>query len=214
MFTRGAMDAKPEGRRSERKRRDILMAGRAVFLREGYAGAGMETVAREAGASTATLYAHFPSKSELFAAVVEDAVAELAGDVEQTRAEAGGARERLMAFATAYARFYSDPVSRAVFRMVMGERRRVAELADYFRKRSRMTLGGSAITIIGQLVEEGLLTVEKPAWAAGQLLGMIEHTTLVYGLVAGDDRMPIRPLETICADAVETFLARYGVATA
>lgn len=200
-----------EGRRSDRKRRDILAAGRQVFLSEGYAGTGMEVVAREASVSTATLYAHFPSKADLFAAVVEDAVASLAQGVEETRAESGGARERLMAFAMAYANFYSDPVSRAVFRLVMGERRRFTDLADHFRRRSRMTLGGSAITIIGELVEEGLLKVDKPAWAAGQLLGMIEHTTLVFGLVAGDDKLPNRPLPAICEDVVTTFLARYGV---
>jgi AcrR family transcriptional regulator len=197
-------------RRSVRKRLDILSAGREVFLSEGYAATGMEVVAKAAAVSTATLYAHFPSKADLFAAVVEEAVAGLAKGVEDTRAESGSARERLMAFARAYGAFYCDPLSRAVFRLVSGERRRFAEQADHFRQRSRMTLGGSAITIISALAEEGLLKVEKPAWAAGQLLGMIEHATLVLGLVAGDDAMPRRPLDDICADAVETFLARFA----
>ena len=196
--------------RSARKRRDILNAGQSVFLREGYAGAGMEVVAREASVSTATLYAHFPSKGDLFVAVVEEAVSTLAGDIEETLDFPGGARERLLAFALAYGRFYTDPLSRAVFRLVTGERRRFADLADHFRNRSRHQLGGSAITLIGRLAEEGLLKVDKPAWAAGQLLGMIEHVTLVFGLVAGDEAVPARPLDDICADAVETFLARYG----
>ena len=47
--------------------------------------AGMEVVAREASVSTATLYAHFPSKGDLFIAVVESAVANLANDVEPLR---------------------------------------------------------------------------------------------------------------------------------
>jgi hypothetical protein len=38
---------------------------------------------------------------------------------------------------------------------------------------------------------------------------MLEHVTLIFGLVAGDEAVPRRPLEDICADAVETFLARY-----
>ena len=197
--------------RSERKRRDIMKAGQAVFLREGFSGAGMEVVAREAAVSTATLYAHFPSKGDLFVAVAEAAVANLAHDIEETLDASGDARSRLTAFALAYARLYTNPLSRAVFRLVTGERRRFTELAEHFRNRSRLALGGNAITLIGKLVEDGLLKVEKPAWAAGQLLGMLEHTTLVYGLVAGDDARPRRPLEDSCADAVETFLARYGV---
>jgi AcrR family transcriptional regulator len=203
------MGDRGDGTRSARKRRDILEAGQAVFLREGYAGAGMEVVAREASVSTATLYAHFPSKGDLFVAVVEEAVANLAEDIEGTLDAPGGARERLLAFAGAYGRFYADPLSRAVFRLVTGERRRFADLADHFRNRSRRQLGGSAITLIGRLAEEGLLKVDKPAWAAGQLLGMIEHATLVFGLVAGDEAVPRRPLDDICADAVDTFLARY-----
>ena len=47
--------------RSGAKREEILGAARALFLREGYADAGMEFVARAAGVSTATLYAYFPS---------------------------------------------------------------------------------------------------------------------------------------------------------
>jgi AcrR family transcriptional regulator len=204
------MGDRGDGTRSARKRRDILNAGQAVFLKEGYAGAGMEVVAREASVSTATLYAHFPSKGVLFVAVAEEAVAVPAKDIEEALDVAGGARERLLVFAKAYGRFCSDPLSRAVFRLVTGERRRFADLADHFRNRSRNQFGGTAITLIGQLAGEGLLKVDKPAWAAGQLLGMIEHATLVFGLVAGDEALPRRPLDDICADAVETFLARYG----
>ncbi|MDO9337742.1 MAG: TetR/AcrR family transcriptional regulator [Caulobacter sp.] len=204
------MGDRGEGTRSARKRRDIMQAGQSVFLREGYSGAGMEVVAREASVSTATLYAHFPGKGDLFVAVVESAVRNLAHDIEETLDFPGAARERLLAFSHAYARFYTDPLSRAVFRLVIAERRRFTELADHFRNRSRHALGGNAITLIGQLVEEGLLKVEKPAWAAGQLLGMLEHATLVFGLVAGDDVLPRRPIDDICADAVDTFLARYG----
>ncbi len=188
-----------------------MAAARDLFLTEGYAGTGMEVVAREASVSTATLYAHFPGKSDLFQAVVEHAVGGLALEVEASQDSRGGdARERLTAFALSYARFYCDPVSRKVFRLVTGERRRFSELADYFRNRSQSALGASAVSLIEALKDEGLLTVEKPVWAAGQLLGMIEHATLTFGLVRGDEAMPARPLETICGDAVETFLARYG----
>ena len=43
--------------RSDRKRRAILAAARGLFVKDGYAGAGMEAVARVANISTATLYA-------------------------------------------------------------------------------------------------------------------------------------------------------------
>jgi hypothetical protein len=67
--------------------------------------------------------------------------------------------------------------------------------------------------VIADLVESGEMAVEKPSWAAGQLMGMLDHMTLVLGLSAGDDTLPRRPLPDICEDAVETFLARGRPAT-
>lgn len=198
------------GTRSERKRSHILVAAKDIFAREGFSQAGMELVARNAGVSTATLYAHFPSKAELFRVVVEDTIADLAGAIPASTATSGDARTRLTAFATAYATFYSDPTSRALFRMVIAERRRFPELAEHFRTRGRNEFGGTAVTLIRELVAEGALTVEKASRAAGQLQGMLEHTTLLYGLIEGDEALPSRSPAEIAADAVETFLARYA----
>lgn len=205
------MSTSGSGARSERKRSQILAAARDVFSREGFAHAGMEEVARRAGVSTATLYAHFPGKADLFQMVVEDILGGLGGRIAASAATAGDARERLTAFGLAYARFYLEPTSRALFRMVVAERRRFPALADRFRDRGRVELGGALLTLIGELVETGEIAVAKPSWAAGQLQGMIEHATLIFGLVGGDHATPARPAEAIVAEAVETFLARYGV---
>lgn len=205
------MPAVVGGTRSERKRSLILAAARDIFTREGFAQAGMEQVARLAGVSTATLYAHFPSKAELFRVVVETAIADLAGAVPAAAAVDGGARRRLESFATAYAAFYSDRTSRALFRMVIAERRRFPDLAEHFRSRGRRELGGTAVTLIRDLVEAGDLSVDRVGHAAGQLQGMIEHATLLLGLIEGDEAQTSRSPAEIAADAVDTFLARYGV---
>jgi AcrR family transcriptional regulator len=197
--------------RSERKRRLILNAARVAFAREGFAHAGMEQVARDAGVSTATLYAYFPGKADLFRMVVEDTIGNIADRVRQSAEAGGDARTRLRAFGQAYAEFYCTPNARALFRMVIAERRRFPDLADHFRERGRTELGGTVLAILRDLADSGELVIDKPSWAAGQLQGMIEHATLILGLVGGDESMPARPLETIVVEAVETFLARYGV---
>jgi AcrR family transcriptional regulator len=197
--------------RSERKKTEILAAARGVFLREGYSAAGMETVARMAGVSTATLYAYFPSKAKLFEIIVHDAVQHIAEPVRASGRTKGDARARLTSLALAYATFMSLPATRAIFRMVTSERRRFEAVADHVLRNAHQTLGGTAIDVIEDLVASGELAVDRPAWAAGQLLGMLDHATLVLGLAAGDDARPVRPLRDIADEAVETFLARYGV---
>lgn len=205
------MTPPPGESRSERKRKHILASARSIFTREGFAHAGMEQVARDAGVSTATLYAHFPGKADLFRVVIEDNIADIANRVRHTATLDGDARARLTAFGLAYAEFYCEPTSRATFRMVTAERRRFPELADHFRERGQTELAGALITVLEDLAATGQIVLDKPSWAAGQLQGMIEHATLIFGLIAGDDVVPTRPLEVLVADAVETFLARYGV---
>ena len=195
--------------RPERKKSEILAAARGLFLRQGYPDTGMEVVARMAGVSTATLYAYFPSKAKLFEVVVHDTVRDMATPVRDSIRARGDARARLTALALAYAAFFSRPVTRAMFRLITTERRRFGDLADFFLQSARRELGGAAIAVIGDLVEGGELSVAKPSWAAGQLLGMIDHPTLLLGLAAGDNVQPSRSLEDLCQDAVETFLARY-----
>lgn len=58
--------------RSATKRRDILEAALELFAARGFGRTGMRELATEAGASTATIYAHFPTKRHLLRALVED----------------------------------------------------------------------------------------------------------------------------------------------
>ncbi len=52
------------------KERSIVLAARESFLRDGFAGASMDAIARSAGVSVKTIYSHFADKSELFSKVM------------------------------------------------------------------------------------------------------------------------------------------------
>jgi AcrR family transcriptional regulator len=64
--------AVPTQERIETTRRDIIAAAVHAFRLRGYAATKMSTVAAIAGVSPRTLYRYFGSKSELFAATVEE----------------------------------------------------------------------------------------------------------------------------------------------
>jgi AcrR family transcriptional regulator len=196
--------------RAEHKRSEIVLAARALFLREGYRDAGMEIVARAASVSTATLYAYFPSKADLFKVVIVETINDITVPVRASLHIEGDARTRLVAFTRAYAAFFCEPITRSIFRLVTAERRRFEDVAEFFLQSAREQIGSVAITLVKDLAASGEIVVDKPSWAAGQLMGMIDHVTLVLGLSAGDHAQPQRPLDDIADDAVETFLARYG----
>lgn len=58
-------------RDTSRKRTAILDAASLAFTQDGYDNASMDRIAELAGASKRTVYNHFPSKEELFRAVLE-----------------------------------------------------------------------------------------------------------------------------------------------
>ena len=49
-----------------RKWSQVLDGARTVFLRDGFEGASVDDIVREAGVSKATLYSYFPDKRLLF----------------------------------------------------------------------------------------------------------------------------------------------------
>src|SRR5947209_12657327 len=58
----------PPGSKAE----SILAAAKRAFLAAGFGAVSMDQIAREAGVSKATVYAHFAGKEKLFGAVVAE----------------------------------------------------------------------------------------------------------------------------------------------
>ena len=195
----------------DKRRNTIVREARRCFMGQGYAGARIEPIARAACVSTATLYAYFPSKEHLFDAVIADAAEDFSRQMQGVSMVDGTARELLTGFILAYARFLGDPFVRSVLRLVMAERPRFRALAAEFFDRGRSVFGCPLILALTTLAERGEVRFEKPSWAAGQLMGMVEHPVLFMPLMIGDEVQPERSAEQIASEAVDTFLARYGV---
>lgn len=61
----------------------IIAAARARFLTEGVDGASLRSIAQDAGTNIGMIYYYFPTKDELFLAVVEDVYAAILDDLGQ-----------------------------------------------------------------------------------------------------------------------------------
>lgn len=62
--------------RKEERREMILEIAKREFLDHGYSGASMSAISAELGGSKGTLWSYFPSKEDLFAAVLDHATRE------------------------------------------------------------------------------------------------------------------------------------------
>ncbi|GAA4969039.1 AcrR family transcriptional regulator [Nonomuraea thailandensis] len=82
-------------RADAQRNRDLLVAAAAQVFAERGADAPLDDVARRAGIGNATLYRHFPTRSDLLLAVYADEVSQLCSSAETLREEAGSPREAL-----------------------------------------------------------------------------------------------------------------------
>ena len=88
-------------------RDQLLEAAGRLFYASGIAATGVDAVVREARVSKPTLYAHFRSKDELVAAVLEARRDERAAELEAWVARQDDPRERVLSVFTYLERFYA-----------------------------------------------------------------------------------------------------------
>jgi len=86
---------KQRGSSGAARQRAILEAARRRFLRFGPRKTTMDEVAREAGCSRATIYAHFGSKEDLYASLLQADWEAFSEEVEEIRASADDARRKI-----------------------------------------------------------------------------------------------------------------------
>lgn len=193
-------------RRAASKREAILERASEAFRTEGYARTSMEAVAGAAHVSTATLYRYFESKAALFEAVA-------GATMDRLQLEAAEAPEpalEMHRLALAYARLLSQPETRGMFRMVVAECGRDPVLAERFYRAVKGRLSDLFVQAIRRGEAAGVYAVSLAHdQAAGQLQGMIEHATLMRGLVLGDGVDTLSEVEAIADQAFATWAARW-----
>ena len=100
----------PQHERRARTRAALLRAAGRVFAEHGFHQATLEAVAAEAGVSKGALYHYFPSKEQLFLALLENRLGAGISDVEAVVAERGTDSRHLgAATETFLRRINSDP---------------------------------------------------------------------------------------------------------
>lgn len=148
----------------------ILAAAKEVFLEHGYAAASMDLVAKRAQASKTTLYTRFPSKEALFAATIV------------TECERHGLRfgaeefdglpieEALLRVGRRFLDLVWSPETLRIHQIVMGEAVRFPEIAQVFYETGILQIGNAVARFFARAVEQGLLDVPDPTFAANQFL--------------------------------------------
>jgi AcrR family transcriptional regulator len=146
----------------------ILDAARRVFLERGLSGASIDEIANLARAGKPTIYARFPSKEALFAAVVMRNVSAIIGQFEGHAPTGRTIAERLTRFGVNLLDWALAGDTVDLMRVGISEARRFPDLADSVHGMARQCGEGAVGRLLSEMAQsDGLGTL--PAFAPERL---------------------------------------------
>lgn len=169
---RGRPPAREVATRAER----LLDVATEVFLEQGFKGASMSEIARRAGASKQTLYARYPSKAALFAALVERKASHLFEAIGPL-GEGRTLRETLVHCGSELLELIVTDDARGVHRVVIAECMEFPELGEIFWERGPGRTRAMLANYLRAQQKLGNIECGDPEQAVEVLLGLIVSAT-------------------------------------
>lgn len=118
-----------------RKRAEIVDIATRSFFERGYADTSMSAIAEELGGSKATLWAHFSSKEDLFAAVIDQQVDGFSQDIDEVLTSQTYSVPALRRFCLRFLECLLRNNAIQLFMLVLGEGERFPEVREMFFSR-------------------------------------------------------------------------------
>lgn len=122
-------------RRKQHRPGELLDAALDLFVEKGYAATRSEEVAAKAGVSKGTLFLYFPSKEELFKAVVRENVVKTVTDGALEVANFKGTSKELLHFLMReWWRRYGATKASGITKLIISEGNHFPELAAFYQE--------------------------------------------------------------------------------
>ncbi|MDQ3629824.1 MAG: TetR/AcrR family transcriptional regulator [Actinomycetota bacterium] len=192
----------------QEKRTAILEAATELFLSEGYSGTSLANVARAADVSTATLFKRFPTKADLFDALVTEYWA--SERQEAVMPEPGDPRGGLTAIGRDYVTLLTRPQMVSLFRLVIAEAPRFPELAKTHFALGKLPYFESVRHYLQAEQAAGTMQIFDTQMATTQFLGMVSNFAFWPRLLLADWAPSKAATRKAVDEAVTTTLARYA----
>jgi TetR/AcrR family transcriptional repressor of mexJK operon len=186
----------------------IRAAAERAFLEHGFGAVSMDTIARQAGVSKATVYAHFANKEQLFGAVIA-AVSERFGGFSALELDPRDIEQSLDTMARRFLDLILSPESIAVNRIVVGEVTRFPMLGGVFWDAGPARVRAEIEGFLRGAGQVGSLGISDARLAAEQFISLVRgeiHLRRLLRLGAEGDPAS---LNAAAESAVATFLRAF-----
>ena len=197
----------------------ILDAARRLFLERGLEGTSVDEIARLARAGKPTIYARFPSKETLFAAVVMRAL-----PIEQLESDAptgASIEERLKSLGVSILKWVLVSETIGMIRLAIAEARRFPDLASRVNRLVRERAEKAVVRLLGEAAQSDELSKllafapERLPATSGFFRGIVVWSLLIRALYGEKLKVLHAEIEPHVARSVAFFLAacRHGGVT-
>ncbi len=188
----------------EERRRQIIEAAASLFSRRGFGGTTTREVAEAAGISEPTIFKHFATKEDLYAAIIEakvttEAILESAEPAARRGDDAGVLRALAHALIK---RTQEDPT---LMRLMLFSALEGHALSDMFFQSRVARVDEFLCRYIGERVAAGAFRQVDPMQAAWNFIGMIAYH-LLYREVFRQKPPAYLTMERIVDEMVGLFL--------
>jgi TetR/AcrR family transcriptional regulator, mexJK operon transcriptional repressor len=191
------------------KAESILAAAQRMFLASGFGAVSMDVIAREAGASKATLYAYFSSKEELFGAVVAREGERYFRGFTARELDPRDAEASLTEIAHRFLELVLSPDAIAVNRITIAEAVRFPQLGEVFWRAGPERTRNQIEAFLYRAAEVGTLDVADARLAAEQFIALLRGDIHLRQLLRLDIAVDPADLSSAAKNAVATFLKAF-----
>ena len=192
--------------RGQQRKAKILSAATKLFLSEGYGETSIDAIVEQSGGSKATLYSYYPTKADLFRAVVDSIV------TNQEGPELGSlenVRDTLVTFSEHRLRVVFSRNHRALMRLIISERDRFPDIARMYYEQGPLYSHMVLRDYFESLIERGVLDIRSADEACEFFRGMLMHQRYIEQLYLDASPLSEEEIGVRARHVVDRFLEAY-----
>jgi len=192
--------------RGEQRKAKILSAATKLFLSDGYGETSIDAIVEKSGGSKATLYSYYPTKADLFRAVVDSIVTTQEGPKLRSL---DNVRDTLVTFAEQRLGIVFSSNHRALMRLIISERDRFPDIARMYYEQGPLHSHMILRDYFETLIERGLLDIRSADEACEFFRGMLLHQSYIEQLYLGASPLSSEEFGVKARHVVDRFLEAY-----
>ena len=195
---------------SSPKRQLVMDAATELFLAQGYGAVSMDAVARAAGVSKATLYAHFTSKANLFARIVCDRGLNAKLDESLYPDHVADLRAALERLGLRIMQFMMQERTLALYRIIIAESARFPDLGQAFYESGPALFLSRASAWFALQQSRGLIRAADIMVATQQFMALLRSGVFLRATLAVGPEPTEADIAATVTAAVDTWLRAFA----